>query len=123
MTKLSGSRLVSALTVCLGLALGACSSKQENSIVGKWAKGNDTIFTFSKDGTMTKQEGINTEEMGYTVQDGTTLFLKPKDLPMSLEFTISFPSEDEMILTPQPPKDAPAQAESLEPVQLTRVRE
>jgi hypothetical protein len=28
-----------------------------------------------------------------------------------------------MILTPQPPKDAPAQAESLEPVQLTRVRE
>jgi hypothetical protein len=121
MTKPTRNRLVCALAICAGLALVACSSKDGNSIVGKWAKGNDSIFTFTKDGKMTKQEGITTEEMDYSVQDGKTLFLKPKDLPMSLQFTIEFPSENEMILTPQQPKGAITQPQSLEPVQLTRV--
>jgi hypothetical protein len=123
MTKPTRSQLVCVLTVCLGLALAACSPKEANGIVGKWAKGNDTIFTFTKDGTMTKQEGITTEEMEYSVQDGNTLFLKPKDLPMSLQFTIEFPSENEIILTPQAPKGAITQPQSLEPVHLTRVPE
>ncbi len=123
MTKPSGSQLVGVLTICLGLALAACSSKDTNSIVGKWAKGNDTIFTFTKDGMMTKQEGITTEEMEYSVQDGKTLFLKPKDLPMSLGFTIAYPSENEIILTPQMPKNAVTQPQLLEPVHLTRVPE
>jgi len=123
MTKPTRSQLVCALTVCLGLAIAACSPKDEHSIVGKWAKGNDTIFTFTKDGTMTKQEGITTEEMEYSVQDGNTLFLKPKDLPMSLGFTIAYPSENEIILTPQVPKNAITQPQSLEPVHLTRVPE
>jgi hypothetical protein len=123
MTKPARSQLVCALTVCLGLALAACSSKDTNGVVGKWAKGNDTIFTFTKDGKMTKQEGITTEEMEYSVQDGNTLYLKPKDLPMSLGFTITFPSENEMILTPQQPRGVITQPQSLEPVHLTRVRE
>jgi hypothetical protein len=121
MSRPTRSQWVCALAICAGLALAACSSKPENSIVGKWAKGNDTIFTFTKDGTMTKQEGITTEEMEYSVQDGNTLFLKPKDLPMSIQFSISFPSENEIILTPQQPKGAITQPQSLEPVHLTRV--
>jgi hypothetical protein len=123
MTKPTRSQLICALAVCLGLALAACSPEETKSIVGKWAKGNDTIFTFTKDGTMTKQEGITTEDMEYSVQDGNTLFLKPKDLPMSLQFTMAFPSENEMVLTPQLPKGAIAQPQSLEPVHLTRVPE
>ncbi len=121
MTKPNRGRWVWALAVCAGLALAGCSSKTENSIVGKWAKGNDTIFTFTKDGTMTKQEGITTEEMEYSVQDGNTLFLKPKDLPMSLEFSMVFPSTNEMVLTPQQPRGTITQPQSLEPVRLTRV--
>jgi hypothetical protein len=123
MTKPTRSQLVRTLSICLGLALAACSAKDENGVVGKWAKGNDTIFTFTKDGTMTKQEGINTEEMEYSVQDGSTLYLKPKDLPMSLEFKIEFPSTNEMVLTPRQPRGTITQAQSLEPVHLTRVRE
>jgi hypothetical protein len=123
MMKPVRSRRVLALAICLGLALGACSSKEGQGIVGKWARGNDAIFTFTKDGRMTKQEGINTDEMEYSIQDGTTLLLKPKDLPMSLRFTISFPSDNEMILTPLPQKGAITQPQSLDPVDLTRVSE
>src|SRR5690348_4666226 len=62
------------------LALAACSPGPEGSIVGKWARGNDLIFTFTPDGDMIRQEGAGTDTMGYSIS-GTNLYLKPKDLP------------------------------------------
>jgi hypothetical protein len=123
MTNATGRRWAWAVILCAGLALGGCSPKQENSVVGKWAKGNDTIVTFTADGKVINQAGISTEEMSYTVQDGTTLFLKPKDLPMSLQYTITFPSADEMVLTLRPPKGAAASAQPPEQSHFTRVKE
>lgn len=108
------------LAVALSLTLGVagCSSKQGPGIVGKWAQGNDLVFTFTKDGDMIREEGASSETMGYSVK-GTTLYLKPKDQPMSLVYTVSFPTDREIVLTPQttqPGQDAT-------PIQLTRVAE
>ena len=102
--------------VSLTLMLAACSSKPTPRIVGKWARGNDLIFTFTKDGDLVRQEGASSETLGYSIS-GTTLFVKPKDQPVSLAYTISFPSQNELVLTPESP---PAGQDS-EPVQLTRV--
>jgi hypothetical protein len=78
------------------------------------------MVTFTKDGNMIKQSGINTDEMEYSVQDGV-LYLKPKDLPMSLPYAITFPSDNELVLTPQPVRGVAQQ--SAEPEHLTRVKE
>jgi hypothetical protein len=112
-------RWAGALALCVGLALAGCSGKPEQSIVGKWQRGNDVMVTFTKDGYMIKQEGINTDQMEYSVQEGV-LYLKPKDLPMSLPYTITFPSDDELVLTPQP---VPGMKGTPETEHLTRVRE
>ena len=113
-------------TLAFGLAVAAasCSQTQGPSIVGKWARGNDVTFTFTKDGQMIKEEGTGRETMGYSISDGTNLYLKPKDLPMSIGYAISFPSENEMVLTMKPPDRAgitpPQDNESMH---FTRVRE
>ncbi len=51
------------LSLCAGLALAGCSGKDEHSVVGKWQSGNDLMVTFGKDGYMTKQQGISSEQM------------------------------------------------------------
>jgi hypothetical protein len=120
MKRLTRSRCFRALAICAGLTLGACS-KPADSIVGKWAKGNDTVITFTKDGQVISQEGSRTEEMEYTMEGGTNLYLKLKDAPTSIHFTVDFPGDREMTLTPQPPKDAIMQPQSAEPVHFTRL--
>jgi len=112
-----------SLLLCAGLALAGCSGKDEHSVLGKWQSGNDLMVSFGKDGYMTKQQGITTEQMEYSVQNGTTLYVKPKDLPMSLEFELTFPSDNELVLTPKPPAGMKAQAADQAPVHLTRVKE
>lgn len=116
-------RLVCALMAGAALTMASCSSKHTGSVVGKWAKGNDTIVTFTVDGKMIDQEGARTTEMQYSIEDGTNLFLKSADAPISMHFTIFFSSDNEMVITPLPPKDAPAPPQSLESVQFTRVKE
>jgi hypothetical protein len=113
-------RWAGAVALCAGLALAGCSQKDEHSIVGKWQRGNDVMVTFTKDGDMIKQSGINTDAMEYSVKDGV-LYLKPKDLPMSLPYTITFPSDNELVLTPQPVRGVASQ--NPEPEHLTRVKE
>lgn len=122
MKRLTGSRCFRALAICAGLALGACS-KPADSIVGKWANGNDTIVTFTKDGKIIRQEGATTEEMEYSIQDGTNLYIKLKDAPTSMQFNFAFPSDNELVLTVVPPKDVIAPPQAVEPVHFTRVEQ
>ncbi len=111
-----------SVATALGIALiaASCSSKSGDSIVGKWARGNDLVFTFTKDGSMIRQEGAGSETMGYSVS-GTTLYLKPKDMPTSLVYTISFPAPDELVLTPQPAAGAAISQSDNEPIRFSRV--
>ncbi len=110
------------LALGVGLLIAGCSGGG-SSLVGKWSRGNDQIYTFTKDGEMIKQEGAGREVMGYMVADGKTLYLKPKDRPTSLAYTISFPSENELILTPQAPGGAILPPSETEPIRFERVRE
>jgi hypothetical protein len=104
----------------VALALGGCS-KPSAGIVGKWSTGNDTVVTFTKDGQVITLESGKTEEMEYSIEGGTNLYLKLKDEPTSREFNVAFPSDKEMVLTFQPSKDVITPPQSIEPVHFTRV--
>jgi hypothetical protein len=122
MKRLTGSRVIRALAVCAGLTLAACSNPVDR-IVGKWASGNDIIVTFTKEGKVIRQEGATTDEMDYSIQGGTNLYLKVKDAPTSMQFNIAFPSDQEMVLTLVPRKDVITPPQAIEPVRFTRVEE
>jgi len=119
-TKLIKTFYTAVVVLSLALAAVSCSPKSEASLVGKWASGNDLVFTFTKDGDMIRQEGAGSETMGYSVS-GTTLYLKPKDLPTSLGYAISFPSEKELVLTPQPIRGVAISRQDTSPIRLSRV--
>ena len=112
-----------SLAIGIALAAAGCSSKPGDSIVGKWASGNDVVFTFTQDGDMIKEERAATEKMGYSIAEGPTLYLKPKNQPMSFAFAISFPSADELVLTPQPVKGIIMPPQDNSPIHLTRVKQ
>ena len=108
------------MLLSLALAVVSCSQKSGPSLVGKWSRGNDLIFTFTKDGDMIRQEGASSETMGYSLS-GTNLYVKPKDLPISLTYGISFPSTNELVLTLQPASGTATSQQDTEPIRLSRV--
>src|SRR5579871_3975202 len=93
--------LLFALALALGLGLAACSPGGK-SLVGKWkVDRQDVVVTFTTDGKMITQSGGHDEEADYSVSDGM-LYVKPKEMPMSLGYKMAFTSDSEMVLTPQP---------------------
>ena len=122
MTRLRALLCAIPLVASLGFLAAGCSGGG-HSVVGKWSRGNDQIYTFTKEGDLIKQEGAGREIMGYSVTEGTNLFLKQKERPTSLAYTISFPSENELVLTPQPPNGAILPPSETEPIRFERVRE
>jgi hypothetical protein len=120
MKRLTRSRCARTLAFCLALFVGGCS-KPATGLVGKWSTGSDTVVTFTKDGQVITQEGGKTEEMEYSIEGGTNLYLKLKDEPTSRQFNVAFPSDKEMLLTFQPSKDVITPPQSIEPVHFTRL--
>jgi hypothetical protein len=122
MKNLIRSQFILAFAVTVGLLLGACSGKHENTIVGKWKtsqNGKDATVTFTKDGKVTNEEGGQSEKGDYTLSASNTVVLKIET--MSIEFGLAFASPDEMSLTPMMASGMPIPAGSAPAAKFTRV--
>jgi hypothetical protein len=105
MKKLIGRPFAFILAIGLCLAAVSCAPKAENKIVGKWAQGTNIVITFGKDGKMTSLELGATESGGYWVTNGNILCVNVKGEKGTVQFNMSFKSDNELDLTMLVPAD------------------
>ena len=120
MKKLPGITTILLVAIALSFAVTGCTPNAGNNIVGKWAQGTNTTVTFTKDGAMSTTEDGRTKGGKYYVTNGNTLSITMDVMPLTIMFTMEFPSDKELVLSMQMPTNAPPGANE-KPQHFTRV--